>query len=93
MKSVKMLSMHINFIKNVSLKLANNLQDTFFERINELQYSPFKYPFLNEINIKINTFRKINICKYYLIIYTVIEDIVYINAIVDGRQNYLKFLD
>ena len=91
-ETLAMLLSHIIFLSNVSLKLAQKLRNDFFQKIEELYYSPFKYPFLNS-NIKEKTYRKINICKNYLIIYSVNENKIYINAIVNGKQNYFKFLD
>ena len=53
---------------------------------------PKRYPFFNEEYIPPNKYRKMFIKKWYLILYQIQEDVVYVDYILDYRKDY-QWLD
>ena len=53
---------------------------------------PKRYSFFNEEYIPTNKYRKMFIKKWYLILYQIQEDVVYVDYILDYRKDY-QWLD
>ena len=81
-----MLEAHVEFLSRVSAKASRNLLKEYFIGIENIKLNPYGYPYLDERKI----YRRYIFYKRYLIIYLVEKFIIYIEYIVDTRQNYFK---
>lgn len=87
-ESVQMLISHARFLTQVSEKAANRLIEDFEEKANSLKCYPERNPVIADSMIPAGKYRKMLIEKRYLLIYQIKDDYVYIDAIVDTRQDY-----
>lgn len=49
---------------------------------------PNRFPFFEEMYISTNKYHKMYVEKYYLVLYQIKDDTVYIDYVVDCRQDY-----
>jgi plasmid stabilization system protein ParE len=78
---------HARFLANVSVEAANRLVDEFVERTNTLSQMPERCPWLTHDDLPFQKYRKLNIGKYHLALYTIRGNTVYVSAVVDSRQD------
>ena len=82
----EMLLNHARFLAQVSEIAANRLVDDFISKAKTLEYMPERCPWLSGNGIPERKYRKLIFEKYYMLIYQVIGDSVYVDAMVDCRQ-------
>ena len=83
-----MLGMHIRFLAQVNKPAAKKLKDRLVTEIRSLQEMPQRYPFFNEAFIPANKYHKLYIENWYLVLYQIKDETVYVDWIVDCRQDY-----
>ena len=76
----------------VSADAATKQKKAVIDGIRSLEQMPKRYPFFNEEYIPPNKYRKMFIKKWYLILYQIQEDVVYVDYILDYRKDY-QWLD
>lgn len=87
-EAIDMLKEHIAFIANVDKKAAINTKNQIVKAIKDLNNMPNRFPFFNEPYIPQNKYHKMFIEKWYLVLYQIKDDTVYIDYILDFRQDY-----
>ena len=87
-----MLKLHINYLKLSSFINANHFREIILQSAKELEYFPKRYPLFLVPEISNKKYRKMVVDKRYLLLYEVIGESVWINLILDCRQNYKWFL-
>ena len=87
-EATDMLKEHIAFIANVDKKAAINTKNQIVKAIKDLNQMPNRFPFFNESYIPQNKYHKMFIEKWYLVLYQIKDDAVYIDYILDCRQDY-----
>ena len=87
-EATDMLKEHIAFIANVDKKAAKNIKNQIVKAIKDLNNMPNRFPFFNELYIPQNKYHKMFIEKWYLVLYQIKDDTVYIDYILDCRQDY-----
>lgn len=87
-KALQMLASHISFLAQVNSNAAMKLKETIMQEIKELEYLPEKYSWLIDDMLPIKKYHKKVINKRYLIIYQIRENTVYVEYIIDGREEY-----
>lgn len=87
-EATDMLKEHIAFIANVDKKAAINTKNQIVKAIKDLNQMPNRFPFFNEPYIPQNKYHKMFIEKWYLVLYQIKDDTVYIDYILDCRQDY-----
>lgn len=87
-RAKEMLGMHIRFLAQVNKTAATKLKNRLVEEIRSLQDMPQRYPFFNENYIPANKYHKLYVENSYLVLYQVKDDTVYVDWIVDCRQDY-----
>lgn len=87
-RSRQMLGQHIQFLAQVNRNAAAELKKRFLEEFHSLESLPQRYPFLNADFIPPNKYHKLYIKNWFLVLYQVKDDTVYIDWIVDCRQDY-----
>lgn len=87
-KAKRMLGMHIRFIAQVDKEAAKSKKQQIMTAIRSLTKMPQRFPFLEEVYIPRNKYHKMFIEKWYLVLYQIQDDIVYVDYIVDCRKDY-----
>ena len=79
---------HVSFLARVNLKSAKALKENLIKDIKSLEYMPFRNSYLVNEFIPKNKYHKMLSHKRYLLIYQVKDDTVYLEFVVDCRQDY-----
>jgi plasmid stabilization system protein ParE len=87
-----MLQYHADFLANVSQKAADRLVDKFYSLIDTLKTRPERYTWLDNDKLPKHKYRKLTFEKHYMILYHVDGDTVFVDAVIDARQQYERFL-
>lgn len=82
----RMLLQHTEFISRVSVPAAERFLDEFEAVIQRLSENPYQFPSCDDPNLA-DTYRKAVFAKWYKMIFSVEDDTVYVDAVVDGRQS------
>ena len=83
-----MLLSHTRFLAQVSENAANRLVEAFVDKAKTLGYIPERCPWLAGDAIPQRKYRKLIFEKHYMLIFQIIGDRVYVDAMVDCRQDY-----
>lgn len=87
-RAKEMLGMHIRFLAQINKTAATKLKSRLVEEIRSLQDMPQRYPFFNENHIPANKYHKLYVENWYLVLYQIKDDTVYVDWIADCRQDY-----
>lgn len=87
-KAADMLIQHMRFLVEVNIEAAEKLREEMIEASKSLQYFPERNPRLSDKALTGNKYRKMIISKRYLLIYQIRDGTVYIEYILDCRQDY-----
>jgi plasmid stabilization system protein ParE len=88
----QMLAGHVRFLAQKSPSAAREIKNDFMDAIRSLSAMPERFPFLNAEFIPINKYHKLFVEKWYLILYQIKDQTVYVDYIVDCRQDYGWFV-
>lgn len=92
-RAKEMLGMHIRFLGQKNKTAADNLKKRLIAEIRSLQEYPQRYPFFNETYIPANKYHKLYVENWYLVLYQIRDNVVYVDWIVDCRQDYSWLLN
>lgn len=87
-RATQMLVSHAAFLAQVSPDAAARLVASFEEAASSLDQMPFRCPWLTAEYIPANKYRYLIFEKRYLMIYQVRDNTVYVDYVVDCRQDY-----
>ena len=87
-RATQMLVSHAAFLAQVSPEEAERLTAEFEKAANSLERMPQRCPWLTGEYIPRNAYRFILFEKRYMIIFQIVDDIVYADYVVDCRQDY-----
>ncbi|MDC3418184.1 type II toxin-antitoxin system RelE/ParE family toxin [Aquibacillus salsiterrae] len=87
-KATEMLVSHTRFLTNVSNEGAEKLIEDFTVSAKSLESIPERNPLLSDPSIPSNRYRKLLFGKRYLMVYQIKNSHVYVDYIVDCRQDY-----
>ena len=79
---------HARFLAQVSPQAADKLRMDVVEAAKSLQELPERGSWLTDPLLPANKYRKILVDKRYLLIYQIKDDTVYIDYMVDCREDY-----
>lgn len=79
---------HIAFLANISKNTAKKLKEELMKSIRSLVTMPTRYGFINDEYITPNKYHKMIVSSRYLLIYQIKNSTVYVEFIVDCRQDY-----
>lgn len=82
----RMLEIHMRFLAQVSKDAAKKKK--IMNALRTLEQEPKRFPFLDEDYIPPNKYRKMFIERWYLVLYQIREDKVYVDYILDCRKDY-----
>ena len=84
----QMLAGHVRFLAQKSPDAARKIKNDLLNGIRSLSIMSERFPFLDAEFIPINKYHKLFVEKWYLILYQIKDQIVYVEYIVDCRQDY-----
>ena len=84
----QMLVSHSRFLAQVNESAAFQLITEFEHEAESLKKFPQRNPWLSDPLVQAGKYRKLLIAKRYLLVYQVKGSTVYIDAVVDCRQDY-----
>lgn len=84
----EMLSAHVRFLAEVDPKAAKKTQKKLLDALKSLQEMPERFPFLDADYIPRGKYHKMCVEKWYLVLYQIMDGTVYVDFILDGRQDY-----
>ncbi|MDD2482372.1 MAG: type II toxin-antitoxin system RelE/ParE family toxin [Lutispora sp.] len=87
-EAAQMLVSHARFLAQVSETAAQHLITEFGEKAKSLENFPERNPWLSDLLVPPSKYRKLLMAKRYLLIYQVKGDTVYVDAVIDCRQDY-----
>lgn len=87
-RAKKMLGTHIRFMAQVSKEAAVAKKKEILAVIRSLSEMPQHFPFFEEAYITPNKYHRMFIEKWYLVLYQIQDDTVYVDYILDCRKDY-----
>ena len=87
-RAKQMLGQHIRFLAQVNKSAALDLKKRFLEEFRSLESFSQKYSFFNGDFIPPNKYHKLYVKNWFLVLYQVKDNTVYVDWIVDCRQDY-----
>jgi len=83
-----MLMQHIRFVAKENIEAARKTKKEIMEAIRSLYEMPHRFPFLNTHCASPNKYHKLFVRKWYLVLYQVKDQTIYVDYILDCRQDY-----
>lgn len=87
-RAKRMLGTHIRFMAQVNKQAAIEKKKEIMTALRTLSQMPQRYPFFEELYITPNKYHKMFIEKWYLVLYQIQDDTVYVEYILDCRKDY-----
>ena len=84
----QMLAGHLRFLAQKSPTAARTTKNELVDAIRPLATMPERFSFLNAEFVPLNKYHKMFVEKWYLILYQIKDQTVYVDYIVDCRQDY-----
>lgn len=84
----QMLASHLLFLAQKNTAAARKTKTQIMDAIRSLSFLPKRFPFFNTDYIPLNKYHKMFVEKWYLILYQIKDQTVYVDYIVDCRKDY-----
>ena len=83
-----MLGVHIRFLAKADKNAAEAAKNRIITAIRSLSEMPERFSFFNEQFIPPNKYHKMFVQNWYLVLYQIQDDTVYVDYILDCRKDY-----
>ena len=87
-RAKRMLGTHIRFMAQVNKDAAKTKKQELMEAMRSLERMSQRFPFFEEAYIPTNKYHKMFVSKWYLVLYQIQDDTVYVDYILDCRKDY-----
>lgn len=87
-RAKRMLGTHIRFMAQVNKNAAISKKKELMEAMRSLEHMPQRFPFFEEAYIPSNKYHKMFVAKWYLVLYQIQDDMVFVDYILDCRKDY-----
>ena len=87
-RAKQMLGIHIRFMAQVNKDAAIAKKKELMAAMRSLDHMPQRFPFFEEAYIPTNKYHKMFVAKWYLVLYQIQDDTVYVDYILDCRKDY-----
>lgn len=87
-RAKQMLGTHIRFLARIDKKAARDIKEQLITAMSSLEEMPQRFGFFEEPYIPHNKYHKMFVPKWYLILYQIRDDTVYVDYILDCRKEY-----
>ena len=89
----RQIASHIAFLANVSKDAARSTKSVIMKALRSLEEMPKRYPFLDEELLPKNKYHKMFVESRYLVLYQIKDNVVFVDYMVDCRQDYEWLID
>lgn len=83
----EMLIRHAKFLAQVRISAAKRMTSEFADVLDRLEQNPFQFPQETDYDLPCGAYRKALFSKWYKVIFSVAENTVYLDAVLDCRQD------
>lgn len=87
-RAKRLLGAHIRFMAQVNKEASVSKKKEIMSALRSLSQMPQRFPFFEELYITPNKYHKMFIEKWYLVLYQIQDDMVYVEYILDCRKDY-----
>lgn len=87
-RAKRMLGIHIRFLAQVNKEAAATKKKEIMTAMRSPRQMPQRFPFLEELYITPNKYHKMFIEEWYLVLYQIQDNTVYVDYILDCRKDY-----
>ena len=87
-RAKRMLGTHICFMAQVNKDASKVKKQELMEAMRSLEHMPQRFPFFEEAYMPTNKYHKMFVAKWYLVLYQIQDDTVYVDYILDCRKDY-----
>lgn len=87
-RAKRMLGTHIRFVAQVNKEAAIVKKKELMTAMRSLESMPQRFPFFEGTYIPPNKYHKMFVAKWYLVLYQIEDDTVYVDTILDCRKDY-----
>lgn len=87
-----MLVQHVSFLARVSIPAAKRFRKEFADTLKQIAENPFQFPIDTDLNLPEGLYRKALFAKRYKALFLVENETVYLDAVVDCRQDMTSVL-
>ena len=87
-RAKRMLGNHIRFMAQVNKDAAKEKKKGIMKALRLLAHMPQRFPFFEEMYIPPNRYHKMFVEKWYLVLFQIKDDTVYVDFILDYRKDY-----
>ena len=87
-RAKRMLGTHIRFMAQVNKDAVKTKKQELMEAMRSLECMPQRFPFFEEAYIPTNKYHKMFVAKWYLVLYQIQDDTVYVDYILDCSKDY-----
>lgn len=87
-RAKRMLGTHIRFMAQVNKEAAVATKKELMAAMRSLDHMPQRFLFFEEPYIPPNKYHKMFVEKWYLVLYQIKDDTVYVDYILDCRKDY-----
>lgn len=87
-QAVRQLGSCVLFLAQEDASAAQRVKDKLVASIRSLAEMPARYPFFNEPYIPANKYHKMFVENHYLLLYQIRDNTVYVDDVLDCRQDY-----
>lgn len=87
-RAKRMLGEHVRFLAKVSPAAAREKKQQLMTELRSLSYFPQRFPFFEEEYVPKNKYHKMFIDRWYLVLYQIQDETVYVDYILDCRKEY-----
>ena len=82
-----MLLRHVEFLARVSIPAAKRFREEFKKVVRDMADNPYQFPYEADMNLPADTYRKALFAKRYKALFLLEGETVYLDAVVDCRQD------
>ena len=83
-----MLGAHVKYLAQISPSVARKTKAILLAAIRSLEHMPERFPFFEDEYVPRNKYRKMFVENWYLVLYQIRDKTVFVDYIVDCRQDY-----
>ena len=87
-RAKQMLGTHIRFLAQVSKEAAIGKKKTLIAAMRSLEHMPQRFPFFEEAYIPPNKYHRMFVERWYLVLYQIRDETVYVDYILDCRKDH-----
>lgn len=87
-RAKQMLGVHIRFLAQVNKEAAAEKKKRIMTALRSLTQMPQRFPFVDEEYLNQFQYRKMYVEKWYLVLYQILDNTVYVEYILDCRKDY-----